>query len=221
MFNEINQLGVLWTVRHLWPSGARFSFNCYRHWSSLVLRNWNCTASFLHSREVLTQGDPLAIITYGISILPFIKNLKREIPDVPQPWYDDNSGSLGTFAILETYFYSLTHQGPVRGYIPKPSKSVLIVCQDNIEARKVFGACHKFKVCTGTRYLGGCIRENRSKRDWLREHTLAGGGRTSAQLAKLQGNIPRRVTPQWYVQSNYSGYFYNASPGTLETRSWD
>ena len=36
-FNKINRFVMIWTVRHLWPSGARFFFNCYRHWSSLVL----------------------------------------------------------------------------------------------------------------------------------------------------------------------------------------
>ena len=35
-FNEINQVGMLWTVLHVWPPGARFVFNCYHHWSSLV-----------------------------------------------------------------------------------------------------------------------------------------------------------------------------------------
>ena len=27
-FNKINLVGILWTVRHLWPSGAHFVFNC-------------------------------------------------------------------------------------------------------------------------------------------------------------------------------------------------
>ena len=49
-FNDIILIGMLWTVRHLWPSGDRFVFNCYRHWSSLVLRNGNGRASLLSSR---------------------------------------------------------------------------------------------------------------------------------------------------------------------------
>ena len=61
-FNEINQIGMLWTVCHLWPSGARFFVNCYRHWSSLDLRNRDGTDSFLYSREGVTQGDPLGTI---------------------------------------------------------------------------------------------------------------------------------------------------------------
>ena len=92
------------------------------------------------------QGYPLAMIAYGIIILPFIKNLKREIPDVAQPWHADNAGALGTFVILETYFDSLTLQGPGRGYYPKPSKSVLIIRLYNIEAGKEFGEHHGFKV---------------------------------------------------------------------------
>ena len=82
---------------------------------------------FLHSREGMTQGDPIAMIEYGIGILPLIKNIKQEIPDVTQTCYAENSGALGTFARLETYFDSITRQEPGRGYHPKPSKRVLIV----------------------------------------------------------------------------------------------
>jgi hypothetical protein len=36
-FNEQNRIETLWAVRHKWPSGARFVFNCYKHWAVLVL----------------------------------------------------------------------------------------------------------------------------------------------------------------------------------------
>ena len=49
VFNKINRIVMLWTVRHLWPS--RSLFFCYRRWSYLILRNMNGAASFLHSRE--------------------------------------------------------------------------------------------------------------------------------------------------------------------------
>ena len=86
------------------------------------------------------------MITYGIGILPLIKNIKREIPDAIQPWYDDNYGALVTFVRLAAYFDSLTRQGPGRGYYPKPSKSVLIIRLDNLEAGNELGASHRFKV---------------------------------------------------------------------------
>ena len=80
-FNEINRVGMLWTVRDLWPYRDCFFFNLYCHWSFLVLRNRNGKAIFLHIKEGTTQGDPLEMITYGIEILPLIKNLKRETPN--------------------------------------------------------------------------------------------------------------------------------------------
>ena len=94
----------------------------------------------------MTQGYPLAMIVYRVGILPLIKNLKQGIPDVTQTWYVDDAIALGTFAILEIYFDSLTRQGPGRGYYTEPSKSVLIVRPENIEAGKEFGARDGFKV---------------------------------------------------------------------------
>ena len=102
----------------------------------LVLRNCNGTASFLYSREGVTLEDPLSMIAYGIRILPLIKNIKREIPDVTQPWYAENAGALRTFTRLETYVDSLTCQVPGRGYQLEPTNSVLIICPENLEAGK-------------------------------------------------------------------------------------
>ena len=112
------------------------------------------------------------MIAYGIGILPLINNLKQEIPDVPQPWYADDAGALGTFTITDTYFDLLAHQGPGRGYYPKPTKIILIIHPDNLESGRDFRARHGFKVCTGTRYLGGYIGDDESKSDWLRKRTL-------------------------------------------------
>ena len=79
---------------------------------------------------------------------------------------------LGLLTRLETYFDSLEHQGPERGYQLNPTKSVMIVRPENLEAGKLFGAHHGFRVCTGARYLGGYIGGNESKHDWSRERTL-------------------------------------------------
>ena len=126
----------------------------------------------MHSRKGVRQGDPLSMIKYGIYILPLTKNLKRDIPDVNQTWYADDARDLGTFARIETYFNSLTLQNPGRVYYPEPSKSILILHRENIKAGKEFGKSHKFKVCTGACYLGGYIRDDNSKINWMRERTM-------------------------------------------------
>ena len=112
------------------------------------------------------------MIKYRIGILPLINNIKQEVPDITQIWYAHDARALGVFAILEIYFDFLTRQGPGRGYQPNPTKSILIVRPENLEARKVFGARHEFRVCTGARYIGGYIGDDDYERDWLRDSTL-------------------------------------------------
>ena len=118
VFNDINQVGMLWTVQHLWPSGSIFFFNFYRHWSSFILRNGNGTAIIIHSREGMAQGYPLTMIAYGIGIIPLIKNLKQEIPDVTQPCYADDAGVLGTFRDTRDLFLFADTPGPGPGVSP-------------------------------------------------------------------------------------------------------
>ena len=36
----------------------------------------------------------------------------------------------------------------------------------------MFGTCHRFRVCMGTRYIGGYSGDGDSKPDWLRNRTL-------------------------------------------------
>ena len=87
---------MLWAVHHKWTSGARFSFNCYHHWATLVIRVGDSTGHFLHSKEGVTQVDPLVIITYGLEILPLIGELRTAHPRVTQPFYADDTGAGGT-----------------------------------------------------------------------------------------------------------------------------
>ena len=75
------------------------------------------------------------------------------------------------FARTEAYFHLLERNGTGRGYYPEPSKSVLLVHLDNLEARKLFGLHHNFQVCTGKFYLGSYITDDKSKHHWLKEST--------------------------------------------------
>ena len=66
-FNEENWTAMLWAVRNKWPSGVQFTFNCYRHWDTLVVRDSeDGSGHLLHSKEGMNQGYPLSMITYGI-----------------------------------------------------------------------------------------------------------------------------------------------------------
>ena len=59
----------VFAVQNEWPSGTQFTFNCFRHWATMVVRNTEDRSDhLLHSREGMTHGDPLALIIYGIGV---------------------------------------------------------------------------------------------------------------------------------------------------------
>ena len=59
----------------------------------MVVRNTSDgSGHFLHSKEGVTQGDPLAMIAYGIGVLPLIRDLRIAHPRVTQTWYAYDAG---------------------------------------------------------------------------------------------------------------------------------
>ena len=72
-------------------------------------------------------GGGLDMVAYGIGVLLLIKRLKLAYPDITQPWYANNAGTLDTIDNLEIYFYLLKTNGPEQGYYPDPTKIFLIV----------------------------------------------------------------------------------------------
>ena len=84
-FNNLSRKRMFWTVRHCWPRLARFAFNCYCHEVRLVVRVPGHIAMILMSMEGVTQGDPLAMGMYGISLIPLIEHLCVVYPDMLQP----------------------------------------------------------------------------------------------------------------------------------------
>ena len=50
---------MLWDVWHEWPSGAQFTFKCYHHWATLMVRDTeDGSGHFLQIKESVTQGYP-------------------------------------------------------------------------------------------------------------------------------------------------------------------
>jgi hypothetical protein len=160
-FNELNCIAMLWVIQHEWPSCARFTFNCYRHFSVLVIWSQDGrSTAFIFSQEGVTQGDALAMAAYGMGLLPLIRRLKEEFPTVRQPWYADDAGAGGKFRDLRRFFRRLQEIGPAYGYHPEPTKSILVVQWHNYEAANYDFATLNFKVTPGARYLGGFIGDD-------------------------------------------------------------
>ena len=127
-FNEENRTAILWALQHDWPSGALFTFNCYRHWSTLVVRDiGDGSGHFLHSKECVTQGDPLSMIAYGIGVLPLIRELQDDHPRVTQPWYSDDAGTGGAFKQVQVHFQYLQAREPAHETFPGATTKILLV----------------------------------------------------------------------------------------------
>ena len=94
----------------------------------------------------MTQEDPFSMVAYGIVVLLITKLLKVVYTDVTQLCYADNAGVLGTFNNVVLYFHELRYNSLDQGFYPKPTKIILIVHTDNLEAGKLFGARNGFKV---------------------------------------------------------------------------
>ena len=207
-FNEVNRTVMLWVIRHEWPSGARFCFNCYQHHALLVNHGAIGKSVIIPSQEGVTQGDPLSMICYGIAILPLIRMLKREFPTAKQQWYADDGSTAGYFSDIRAQFERLQQIGPNYGYFPESSKSILVVASHNFEQAKVVFADLNFQVVTGSRYLGSFIGETMERDSWIANKVddwvhsikkLADAARAYPQSA--YSALQRSVQQEWqYLQ---------------------
>ena len=99
-FNSLNRKAALWNARHLWPRGCRFLYNTYRGYPALLISG---CSTLLFSREGVTQGDPLSMAFYALSVLPLIRSLKNTERWI-QAWYADDANCGGFLRNVLTWF---------------------------------------------------------------------------------------------------------------------
>ena len=124
---------------------------------------------FLHRKEGVTQGDPLAMIAYVIGVLLLIRELRNAQTRVTQPWYADDAGAGGMFQQVQEHFRDIQARGPARGYYPEPTKSILVVAPGNVTRAEDHFQGLGIRVVTGHRYLGGFIGDIDAEKGWLQD----------------------------------------------------
>ena len=124
---------------------------------------------FLHSKEGVTQGDPLAMITYEIGVLPLIRELQVSHPRVTQLWYADDTGAGGKFGHILKHLRDLQARVLARGYYPDPTKIILVVAPGNLSQAKDLFWGIVIRVVTGHRYARVFIRDREAEERWLGE----------------------------------------------------
>ena len=81
---------MMWTVRHCWPVKVRFAFNCYMHWAHLLICQIKEVPVTILGREGVTQGDPLSMVLYGITLTPLVNELIAADTGFLSPFYTDD-----------------------------------------------------------------------------------------------------------------------------------
>ena len=117
---------MLWTVRHRWPDGARFAFNYYKHWAQLLLCQPGELPVTILIREGVTQGDPLSMVLYRITLVPLAEELQAVDPGLLSSFYADDAEFDGSARRSAQLLNLLMKRGTDRGYFPEPVKSLFI-----------------------------------------------------------------------------------------------
>ncbi|XP_044169682.1 uncharacterized protein LOC122953779 [Acropora millepora] len=99
-FNSLNRAAALHNIRVLCPSIATYAINTY--------------GQKLRSSEGTTQGDPLAMSLYAISLQPLITRLQVKSA-ASQCWYADDATGCGSLGNVKTWWDELMHLGAVLG----------------------------------------------------------------------------------------------------------
>ena len=108
------------------------------------------------SSEGTTQGDPLAMAMYSISVTPLIASLQD--PHVAQVWFSDDAMAGGTLRGLHDWWCKLNDLGFMYGYFPNAAKTWLIVKPERLdEAKQQFAGTGVSITVEGKRHLGAAL----------------------------------------------------------------
>ncbi|MGL4351554.1 MAG: reverse transcriptase domain-containing protein [Plesiomonas shigelloides] len=171
-FNELDRTMMLYVTRYLWPKGARYVYNCYKHWSVvLFLDTTSGTATKIYSATGVVQGCPLSMYLYSLTTVPLIQRLQREFSSMLHVWYADDGNVAGPFEQIDHYLSRLTKLGKPYGYIVQPNKCQLITKHPDSAryALEDSPLATSVKIIHGSRFLGGYIGTDTTFSQWLTE----------------------------------------------------
>ena len=175
-FNELIRLSVIWTVRHRWPAGAIFAFNCYKHWAQLLLRQPGELTVPILSKEGVTQGDPLSMVLYGITLAPLAEELRAADPGLLSPFYADDAAFDGSAQRSAQLLKLLMRRGPDQGYFPEPAKSLFISDtsgQEEAAKREFSTEGLTLNSVSGSLYLGAYLGTQAELEAWVKPQVEA------------------------------------------------
>ncbi|EDO42709.1 predicted protein [Nematostella vectensis] len=152
-FNSVNRAAALHNIRVLCPTLAPFFIYPYR----LPARLFVAGGKELVSAEGTTQGDPLAMSMYALSLQPLISQLQAAT-QVNQCWFADDATGCGSLDDVRQWWDTLQSSGPDLGYFPNAVKCWLVTKPEKEEsARKIFEGTGINITTEGRKHLGAAL----------------------------------------------------------------
>ena len=147
----MNRQVALHNIQTLCPPLANILINTYRKNVPLFI-----DGRHIFSSEGTTQGDPLAMAMYSVSVTPLIASLQDS--RVKQVWFADDATAGGTLHGLRDWWSRLQDLGSFYGYYPNALKTWLIVKPTYIsDAQRLFEGTGVQVTVEGKRHLGAAL----------------------------------------------------------------
>ena len=152
-FNALNRAAALHNITVLCPYMSTYAINTYREPARLFLSG----GGELKSTEGTTQGDPLAMGVYAISIQPLITGLNVS-SNVKQCWLADDASGAGFLEDIKRWWEHLNEAVPNLGYFPNAKKCWLIIKPGKEEsAHAIFDGTAINISAQGQKHLGAAL----------------------------------------------------------------
>ena len=116
-FNALNRSAALHNIRVLCPLIETYAISTYRQPARLFVLG----GQELRSAESTTQGDPLAISMYAISLQLLITRLQLSSA-TKECWFADDATGSGSLDNVKKWWDDLSESDPALGYLPNAKK---------------------------------------------------------------------------------------------------
>ena len=133
------------------------------------------------SAEGTTQGDPLAMALYALSVQPLITSLQAA-SSTKQCWFADDACGAGSVLEIKKWWDALNSLSPVFGYFPNPKKCWIISKPDKeASVKEVFKDTAVNVTVEGKKHLGAVI----DSREYLEEYVSEKVTNWVSEITKL------------------------------------
>ena len=172
-FNNLNRKAAIHNIKQTCPSFHQYLANTYQLPARLIINDKNGLCDDILSEEGSTQGDVPAMAMYAIATRPLLDKLMSTVDQhrCKQVWYADDSASGGKILEMRKWWDELTTTGPKYGYVPKPSKTIMIVKNSELKerAQAIFGDTEITIELEGERHLGAVIGSPEFKEKYVKK----------------------------------------------------